>query len=61
MVLIKRNKEWAKENKEHLNEYSRNWRKKNPERSRMIKQRYADKLKKKRKEIREIKEKNKYF
>jgi len=48
---------WIKSHKEHLNEYSRKWRKANPEKSKIIKRRYEVKRKAKRKRIREEKEK----
>jgi len=43
------------------NSYSVNWRKKNPTKSKKIKDRYEVKRKAKRKKIREEKENNKYF
>jgi len=43
------------------NAYDRNWRKKNPLKSKKIKDRYEIKRKAKRKEIKKEKENNKYF
>lgn len=58
---------WQEKNKEHLREYHREWRKKNPEKSRAIKQRYEIKRKDERKRIsdkktkRKIKKEEMYF
>jgi len=61
----KKTKEYAKQysakHRKHLNKYCCEWRKKNLKKSKAIKKKYADKLSKKRKEIKDIKEKNKYF
>ena len=57
----KYNKEWGILNREHLNEYSIDWRKKNLEKSKVIKQRHSDKLKEERRKNKKIKEDNKYF
>lgn len=57
----KYHKKWRRLNKEHLNEYSKKWAKDNPERSKVIKQRYSEKLKKERRKNAKIKEDNKYF
>ena len=47
--------------KKEMREYNREWRNKNPEKSRAIKQRYEEKRKAKRKEQANIKEDNKFF